>query len=150
LSDSKPLETCDTLREAIVSTKERLNKIDKGHRDDLNWYKEHMPEHDYIDTSWNDHLFLVYDKDEDKFYIFDDEYNIEEWLDDQWSNGLCDYEERINDYFESDLRIWEFHRTICKERYDTLYKYSKPFIEGWMRLKKTANMEYEPRFSIES
>jgi hypothetical protein len=148
LSDSEPLETCDTLREAIISIKEKLVKIDKEHRDDLNWYKKHMPEHDYVDTSWNDQLYLVYDKDEDEFHIFADEYDINEWLDDQWSNSLFEYGDGINDYFTTDLRIWQFHRTLCKERYEILYRDSKPFIDGWMRLQKTANMEYEPRFSI--
>jgi hypothetical protein len=152
LRNSQPLETCDSLREAITSIKERLNKIDKENEKQWNWYKVHMPEYaegtSYIDKYWNDNLYLVYDKDEDEFYIFEDEYNIDEWLEKQWDNGLYEYDTHIDDYFENDLRIWEFHRDICKEKWDTLYKDSKPFIKGWMRLKKTASMEYEPRFSI--
>jgi hypothetical protein len=145
------LEECHSLKEVMQSLKERLIEIDENNHKNREWYKEHLPERvkeSMEEENWNDSLYLAYPKDDEEFYIFEDNYDIEQWLDEKWSEwGLWEYDDP-NDYLEEELVIWKFHRNICKEKWEILYKNSKPFIDGWSRKREYAGFEAVPSFSV--
>lgn len=145
-------EECYSLRDAIETIKERLAKIDEDahkHREFMLEYKPEKAKESMEEENWNDKLYLVYRNDYgDTFYIFDDEYDIQEWLDEKWSDwDLWEYSDP-NTFLQEELVIWEFHRDICKEKWEILYKKSKAFIDGWSRKREYASFEAVPSFSI--
>jgi len=148
------LEVCDSLRNAVDSIKERLQKTDKENHEQRKWYTNNMPEQIKKETmeeeNWNDKMYLVYRKDnyDDKFYIFEDDHDIQGWLEEKFSDwDLWDYNDP-NRFLEEELVIWEFFRDVCKEKWEILYRNSKPFIKGWLRKQEVASMEYSPTFSV--
>lgn len=150
---NKALKECDSLREAVKEIKNKLSLIDKEAQElwklmkkhDSENTKETMQEH-----SFHDKLCLVYRNDyyDETYYIFENVYDIEDWLNGKWSEwNLWDYDDP-NAFFEETLVVWEFHRDVCKERWPYLYKNSKHFVEGWSRKRMTANVKPVPSFSI--
>lgn len=149
------LDTCYSLKDAIENIKIRLSEIDKEGNESWKWYKENMPERiesmkSMENKNWNDEVYLVYRNDFyiDECWIFDDDYDIQRWLEEKWSDwNLWDYD-NIDDFLEENLVIWKFHRNICNEKWSHYRKYSKPFMEGWSRKREYASFEAVPLFSI--
>lgn len=148
------LETCYSIKEAMRSIKNKLIEIDKKNLEMWSWYKENMPEEIQGKTMEekyiHEHLYLVFRNDYfvDECWVFQNTYNIESWLDNKWTDwGLWEYDDP-NEFLEDNLVIWCFHRNACKKRWGTLYKNSKPFIEGWSRKREYASFEAVPSFSV--
>ncbi|MBU8609192.1 hypothetical protein [Bacillus pumilus] len=124
------LKEFETLREAIEFIKVRLPE----YMTEFNRYYE---------------LFLLYPIDGGPFFVFESNYALASWLEsvawDDW--GLWE----LNDPSESlneDVMVWQFHRDIRKEMFETLYRDSKPFINGWSRQRKEIWFEAVPSFSL--
>lgn len=148
------LETTYSLREALLSIKDRLVDIDERNNKVRENYKIHNYSLDSLKVSmeedrWNDKLFLVYRNDyyNDEFYIFDSQYDIEEWLKEKWSDWDL-WECNMESFLEEDLVVWEFRRNICKVKWENLYEDSKPVIEGWLRIRESIEFNMEPSFSF--
>ena len=147
------LEECYSLRDAVQLVKSKLIEKDNKNNEHRKWCKINMTDaikDSMEEENWNDKLYLVYRNDyyDDKYYIFKDSYDIESWLGEKWSDwDLWDYS-NINSFLEEELTIWEFHRNICIEKWDTLYEDSKPFINGWSRKREYAELEAVPSFNV--
>lgn len=148
------LQVCYSRKEAIQSIKYRLNEIDENCIEWFDWYKEKMPERikgkTVEERNWNDSLYLVYCADyfDDKVWIFEDEYDIERWLDEMWTYWDLWEVNDVGAHLNETLAIWEFHRDIRKEKWASLYEDSKTFIKGWSRRRRCVEFEFIPSFSV--
>lgn len=148
-----PQETCSSIREAIVSLRERLTEIDNENNKQIKWYKKHYTKEveNMEEANLFDSLYLVFSKDgehSDDYYIFNNDYDIEEWLETKWGEWeLFDYSDP-EEYMKENIIVWRLHRNLMIERWNILYKNSKPFIKGWSRKREYIGMSFEPTFSI--
>lgn len=147
------LEKCFSLRDAIEFVKERLVAEDTENLKMREFWEKHDPnrlKESMEEENWNDKFYLVYRNDyyDDRFYIFEDGYDIESWLGKNWSEwDLWDYG-NIQGFLDDTLVIWEFHRNICIEKWPSLYRESKSFINGWSRKREYVQFEVLPSFSL--
>lgn len=147
------LKEFETLREAVEFIKDELKKTDAERTEareislkiNPSRVLESMEENNY-----HDNLFLLYSLDYgDSFFVFESDYDLESWLEsdawDDWNLWECkDIEGSLNE----ELMIWKFHRDICKEMFEVLYRDSKPFINGWSRQRKNIEFRAVPSFSL--
>ncbi|RKO61725.1 hypothetical protein [Caldibacillus debilis] len=148
------LQEYSSLREAIESLKTFMKKKDENNHRHRQWYQQNMPEGIKSETmeeeNWNDKFYLVYRNDgyDDTFYIFESEYDVEQWLEEKWADWeIWDYDDP-NTFLKETLVVWEFHRNICKEKWAILYGDSKHFMDGWSRRRISVSLEFSPSFSL--
>ncbi|RKE76754.1 hypothetical protein [Bacillus safensis] len=146
------LKEFETLREAVEFIKDELKKTDAEIIKDREISLEMNPDRvlkSMEEDNWHDNLFLLYSIDDGPFFVFESDYDIEHWLEsDAWDNwGLWERDD-IEGSLNEDVMVWKFHRDICKEKWEILYRNSKPFINGWSRQRKEIAFEAVPSFSL--
>ncbi|EDW20745.1 hypothetical protein FO510_07435 [Bacillus pumilus] len=146
------LKEFETLREAIEFIKNELKKTDAERTEAREISLKINPSRvleSMEEDNWNDELFLLYSIDDGPFFVFGSDYDIERWLEsDAWDNwGLWELND-IEGSLNEDVIIWNFHRDICKEKWEILYRNSKPYINGWSRQRKEIAFEAVPSFSL--
>lgn len=142
----------ETLREAVEFIKDELKKTDAERTEAREFSLKINPSRvleSMEKDNWNDELFLLYSLDDDAFFVFESDYDLESWLEsDAWDAwGLWERKD-IEGSLNEELRIWKFHRDICKEMFWPLYRDSKPFINGWSRQRKNIEFRAVPSFSL--
>ncbi|NRF06185.1 hypothetical protein HRF57_15125 [Bacillus safensis] len=142
----------ETLREAVEFIKDELKKTDAERTEAREISLKINPSRaleSMEEDNWNDELFLLYSLDDDSFFVFESDYAIERWLEsDAWDNWALWERKDIAASLNEDVVVWNFHRDICKEKWEILYKDSKPFINGWSRQRKEIGFEAVPSFSL--
>ncbi|WP_342467302.1 hypothetical protein NSS65_13405 [Bacillus sp. FSL K6-1006] len=143
----------ETLREAVEFIKDELKKTDAERTEareislkiNPSRVLESMEENNY-----HDNLFLLYSLDYgDSFFVFESDYDLESWLEsDAWDDWNLWERKDIEGSLNEELMIWKFHRDICKEMFEVLYRDSKPFINGWSRQRKNIEFRAVPSFSL--
>lgn len=144
------LKEFETLREAVEFIKDELKKTDERNTRNLNAIRTLDPSSaskTMEEGNMYDELFLLYSLDDgDSFFVFESDYNLSCWLErDAW--GLWELND-IAGSLNEDVIVWKFHRDIRKEMFETLYRDSKPFINGWSRQRKEIAFEAVPSFSL--
>ncbi|MDM5320376.1 hypothetical protein QUF57_10345 [Bacillus pumilus] len=147
------LKEFETLREAVEFIKDELKQTDEQNTRNLNVIRTLDPSsasESMEEGNMHDELFLLYSLDDgDSFFVFESDHAIESWLEsDAWDDwGLWELND-IEGSLNEDVMIWKFHRNICKEKWEILYRNSKPFINGWSRQRKNLGFEAVPSFSL--
>ncbi|MEB2270131.1 hypothetical protein LAV33_07620 [Bacillus safensis] len=147
------LKEFETLREAVEFIKAELKKTDEQNTRNLNVIRTLDPSsasESMEEFNMHDELFLLYSlDDDDSFFVFESDYDIECWLEsDAWDAwGLWELND-IAGSLNEDVMIWKFHRDILKEMFEPLYRDSKPFINGWSRQRKNIEFQAVPSFSL--
>ncbi|WHF29106.1 hypothetical protein QJS65_20385 (plasmid) [Bacillus altitudinis] len=147
------LKEFETLREAVEFIKDELKQTDERNTRNLNVIQTLDPSsasETMEEGNMHDELFLLYSLDDgDSFFVFESDHDIECWLEsDAWDDwGLWELND-IAGSLNEDVMIWKFHRDICKEMFEPLYRDSKPFINGWSRQRKKIGFEAVPSFSL--
>lgn len=146
------LEEFETLRKAVEFIKGRLKETDALNTSNLNEISALNPSKaskSMEEINWNDKLFLLYSIDGGYFFVFESVSAVEGWLaDEAWDSwGLWELNKAIS--LNEDLRVWEFHRDVCKEMFRFLYRRSKPFIDGWPKKRKKIRFKAVPSFTLD-
>ncbi|MCA1027073.1 hypothetical protein LCM23_13305 [Cytobacillus kochii] len=147
------LEENYSLKDALKSIRKRLEETDEENIRSREFWKAHDPsriKESMEEENWNDSLYLVYRNEnyDNTFYIFKDDSDIVSWLENKWDDWcLWDYDD-IQGFLDDELIVWKFHRDICIDKWEILYKESKPFIKGWSRKREYVSFETVPSFSI--
>ncbi|MEK4791152.1 hypothetical protein [Bacillus sp. FSL K6-2971] len=147
------LKDFETLREAVDFIKEELKKTDERNTRNLNVIRTLDPSsasETMEEGNMHDELFLLYSLDDgDSFFVFESDYDLESWLEsDAWDDWNLWERKDIEGSLNEELMIWKFHRDICKEMFESLYRDSKPFINGWSRQRKHIEFRAVPSFSL--
>jgi hypothetical protein len=105
------LQEYSSLREAIESLKIFMKEKDENNHRHRQWYQQNMPEAIKSETmeeeNWNDKFYLVYRNDgyDDTFYIFESEYDVEQWLEEKWADWeIWDYDD-LNTFLKETLVV---------------------------------------------
>ncbi|WP_350303459.1 hypothetical protein [Bacillus pumilus] len=147
------LKEFETLREAVEFIKDELKKTDEQNTRNLNVIRTLDPSsasESMEEGNMHDELFLLYSLDDgDSFFVFESDYDLESWLEsDAWDGWNLWERKDIEGSLNEELMIWKFHRDICKEMFERLYRDSKPFINGWSRQHKNIEFRAVPSFSL--
>ncbi|MCY7574485.1 hypothetical protein MKY83_13420 [Bacillus sp. FSL M8-0266] len=147
------LKEFETLREAVEFIKDELIKTDEQNTRNLNVIRTLDPSsasETMEEGNMHDELFLLYSIDDgDSFFVFESDYDLESWLEsDAWDDWNLWERKDIEGSLNEEVMIWKFHRDICKEMFEPLYRDSKPFINGWSRQRKNIEFRAVPSFSL--